>query len=154
MQAIEWCHFRSPWVTYDPDFNSVARVCQLQLGFLVILSFFFIAFTVLTTCGRLKLVISSFTVHCGLSNRRRRDGYCYLNLVKHWSILTYQSYCAIQHIQAAHVFFFNHKCHVCSSLSDGSNRPRPNENQITQSPWTLCYKCDTKSRESSILLRL
>jgi len=35
MQTIEWCHFRCPWVTHDPDFNSVARVCQLQLGFLV-----------------------------------------------------------------------------------------------------------------------
>ena len=35
MQTIEWCHFRCPWVTHDPDFNSVARVCQLQQGFLV-----------------------------------------------------------------------------------------------------------------------
>ena len=33
--AIEWCHFRCPWVTHDPDFDSVARVCQRQLGFLV-----------------------------------------------------------------------------------------------------------------------
>jgi len=39
MQAIEWCHFRWPWVTHDPDFNSVARICQLQLGFLVVVEF-------------------------------------------------------------------------------------------------------------------